>query len=199
VQGPRDAHGRLELAALAGAWATSHGGVWWVRADGSVQYRGVDPGPSFHLVEVDGRISRRDGMSLDTSQSTLRRLVWRGGSDVPPIVWERGDKADLVCSQCISGSKGRCLMHGECYIQWKCRYCCSPAAYHCWGTTHFCTSCHEIVLAERSWDKLRELMEQSKCEGGAHCPLGCPHPPHGLEFCLGCVLCKETCGQQNHD
>mmetsp|Transcript_37616 Transcript_37616/g.38063 ORF Transcript_37616/g.38063 Transcript_37616/m.38063 type:complete len:133 (-) Transcript_37616:63-461(-) len=25
---------------------------------------------------------------------------------------------------------------------WKCRYCCTPATYICYGGVHFCTKCH---------------------------------------------------------
>jgi len=36
----------------------------------------------------------------------------------------------------------KCDAHGEDFIEFKCRYCCDVARWHCFGTTHFCEPCH---------------------------------------------------------
>lgn len=36
-----------------------------------------------------------------------------------------------------------CPKHGTDFLEYKCRYCCSVAVFFCFGTTHFCNSCHD--------------------------------------------------------
>lgn len=84
---------------------------------------------------------------------------------------------------CLSLGKGagvtNCKIHGYENIEFKCKYCCSVALWHCWGTTHFCEPCHNTCS-----------YEHMPCKGPEECPLmGC-HPPPGEEFALGCTLCK---------
>ena len=78
---------------------------------------------------------------------------------------------------------------------YKCRYCCSVAVYYCFGTTHFCTKCHE-----RGDEMVR--MDKSilpKCPSGpggiqltGECPLKIRQPPTGEENALGCAICSNT-------
>lgn len=35
-----------------------------------------------------------------------------------------------------------CEIHGFEYAVFKCRYCCNQSVWFCFGTTHFCDSCH---------------------------------------------------------
>lgn len=43
-------------------------------------------------------------------------------------------KAQVICQEIIS--------HRPCLI-WKCRFCCNPSTFLCYGGIHFCTSCHD--------------------------------------------------------
>jgi E3 ubiquitin-protein ligase MYCBP2 len=108
-----------------------------------------------------------------------------------------------------------CLRHGRQYLEFKCRYCCSIAVWFCFGTTHFCETCHnnngvltplkpdELVpcpcLSTPSSSLTSSASSSEKKKGmpealsaGSACPLGVAHPPHGEEFALGCALCRES-------
>jgi hypothetical protein len=70
-----------------------------------------------------------------------------GGNDLPP--------ADRLCPSCSPPSQSiGCddpLGHRGFHV-WKCRYCCQPGRYVCYGTTHFCQDCHD-----RNSDHVRGL------------------------------------------
>jgi E3 ubiquitin-protein ligase MYCBP2 len=71
------------------------------------------------------------------------------------------DSTELVCGACSDVSRAQvgflpsillflqqclcqiCPKHGTDYLEYKCRYCCSVAVFFCFGTTHFCNSCHD--------------------------------------------------------
>ena len=57
------------------------------------------------------------------------------------------------------------------------------ATFLCWGTTHFCTACHQ---KQDSGDYVtrKAVSELPKCPGFGQCPLACRHPPNGTEFTL---------------
>ncbi|EGG19598.1 RING zinc finger-containing protein [Cavenderia fasciculata] len=109
------------------------------------------------------------------------------------VVPDKINEQDLICGSCSSNdSVTICPKHGKDYLEYKCRYCCSPSVWFCFGTTRFCSLCH---------DKHAELTSRSKhpkcpvAPGGIEmpgdiCPLGIDHPPTGEEFSLGCGLCK---------
>jgi E3 ubiquitin-protein ligase MYCBP2 len=64
------------------------------------------------------------------------------------------------------------------------------ACYFCWGTTHFCESCHKRHnngehLNKKTPDQLPQ------CPGSFLCPLKVAHLPNGEEFVLGCSLCRK--------
>ena len=104
-----------------------------------------------------------------------------GGGDA------NGD-AELMCGGCsatVSGLSGACAKHGRDELQFKCRFCCSPAVFFCFGSTHFCERCH---VTRPDW----KPQPPPKTCTRATCPLGVDHPPHGQEFCLGCALCRAT-------
>lgn len=102
---------------------------------------------------------------------------------------------ELVCGACSNTSGQTCLIHGEEYMEWKCRFCCRLATYFCAGKARFCDPCHGVP-AERvdfnEWKTVPEYLKSApKCNGPSDCPLGVYHPPNGTEeFCLGCVLCR---------
>lgn len=83
----------------------------------------------------------------------------------------------------------QCTKHGEDFVEYKCRYCCSIATYFCFGDTHFCTSCHDHAYRVRDGPRIPcpAGPQMKKLQG--RCPLGFKHPPTGEEFCLGCRLC----------
>lgn len=101
------------------------------------------------------------------------------------------DPKDLVCPSCSAiGKEGAdCPKHGKDYIEFKCKFCCGIAAWFCWGTTHFCDSCH---TRQNNGDYLskKNRAELPVCPGPAACPLKVQHPANGEEFALGCSLCR---------
>lgn len=52
-----------------------------------------------------------------------------------------------MCGKCaavaIGGGVKKCKTHGDAFIEFKCKFCCSIAQWFCWGNTHFCDSCHK--------------------------------------------------------
>ena len=50
---------------------------------------------------------------------------------------------ELVCPGCCDIPIDNCPKHGNDFIQFKCKYCCSIAQWFCWGNTHFCEPCHK--------------------------------------------------------
>ena len=122
--------------------------------------------------------------------------AWMFDAGAPPPF----NPADLVCGPCsarISGSS--CDKHGVDGLEFKCRYCCSGAVFFCFGTTHFCNTCHNNYAECQTRESEGTLPH---CPAGPHlvqleggedaCPLGiAPHPPTGTEFVLGCSTCME--------
>ena len=55
-------------------------------------------------------------------------------------------KENLRCNKCLSEELGfgqfSCDIHGDKFIDYKCRFCCNIALYVCFNGTHFCHSCH---------------------------------------------------------
>jgi len=96
----------------------------------------------------------------------------------------------LVCGSCASGPNAKsCKKHGKKYITYKCKFCCSVSSWYCWGSTHFCDSCHK-KQEEGDYLNRKPISELPKCPGKDKCPLGIEHPPNGTaEFSLGCVVC----------
>eukprot|EP00760_Papus_ankaliazontas_P010676 PhM_4_TR14404/c0_g1_i1/m.20587/K10693/MYCBP2, PAM; E3 ubiquitin-protein ligase MYCBP2 len=90
-----------------------------------------------------------------------------------------GDRDNIICGGCAS-SAGSCPKHGTQYIEYKCKYCCSLAVWFCWGTTHFCDTCHNPPRKSAKY----------ACEGPGKCPLGGTHAPNGTECSLGCAMCR---------
>ncbi|CAD8082872.1 unnamed protein product [Paramecium sonneborni] len=90
-------------------------------------------------------------------------------------------KEDLICSSCCPISfEANCNKHGDKYIEFKCRFCCSVAVWFCGGTTHYCEPCHSG----------RNPNMNKPCPGPEKCPLRVNHKPNGQENALGCALCR---------
>jgi E3 ubiquitin-protein ligase MYCBP2 len=103
---------------------------------------------------------------------------------------EKFDPKELVCGSCAANSEAQnCKVHGREFIEYKCKWCCEVASFFCWGTTHFCVSCHK---RQEQGDYLtkKKRSELPVCQGPGKCKLGGKHPPNGEEFALGCAICR---------
>lgn len=95
---------------------------------------------------------------------------------------EEGELAtseDKLCQSCSPKSQVICqkaLEHRP-YHVWKCRYCCNPASFVCYGNVHFCERCHERNT-KRTRDRIlgsgRPKLEGIQCVGKS-----CPFPKAG--------------------
>jgi len=108
-----------------------------------------------------------------------------------------GPAEEQLCGACMAHVSGaRCDKHGDEFVQFKCRYCCTPAVWFCFGSTHFCNKCHE---QHERMKRMGESGELPHCPAGPcgvqlpgdadACPLGVVHAPTGKEHILGCVMC----------
>ncbi|OMJ84353.1 hypothetical protein SteCoe_14579 [Stentor coeruleus] len=101
------------------------------------------------------------------------------------------DAKELVCPACSAvGMEGAdCKVHGKDFIEFKCKFCCNISAWFCWGTTHFCDTCH---TKQNNGDYIskKPRSELPACPGKDTCPLKIRHPANGEEFALGCTLCR---------
>jgi E3 ubiquitin-protein ligase MYCBP2 len=122
-----------------------------------------------------------------------------GGGQVCAAGGGAFDRNDLICPGCQpNAAEQDCPKHGSDFIEYKCRFCCSIAVFFCFGTTHFCNTCHDQPgLMQRKQDG----KELPKCPAGplgvalpegTQCPLKCRHPPTGEEHALGCGVCRNA-------
>mmetsp|Transcript_44886 Transcript_44886/g.71641 ORF Transcript_44886/g.71641 Transcript_44886/m.71641 type:complete len:505 (+) Transcript_44886:74-1588(+) len=104
---------------------------------------------------------------------------------------ENHDPGDFICPNCTSillQIEG-CQEHGSVNTLYKCNFCCTPATFFCWGTTHFCESCHSRQMRGERINHM-PVSSFKKCSEHS-CPLGVDHPPNGSKdrFILGCAIC----------
>ena len=116
-----------------------------------------------------------------------------------------GGGEELTCMPCSVRSAGaECPTHGAEFVQFKCRFCCSLSTFHCslqaypGVQTHFCGACH----APGEWPRQVEREQAGTLPAcpagpcgvalppGSRCPLNTPHPKTGVEFIMGCALCR---------
>ncbi|XP_037938854.1 E3 ubiquitin-protein ligase highwire [Teleopsis dalmanni] len=112
-------------------------------------------------------------------------------------VGEKFNPEELVCGGCSDVARAQmCLKHGTDFLEYKCRYCCSVAVFFCFGTTHFCDTCHDDFqrLTNIPKNKLPQCPAGPKAKQllGDECPLHVIHPPTGEEFALGCGVCRNA-------
>ncbi|KAL5268418.1 hypothetical protein ACHWQZ_G002322 [Mnemiopsis leidyi] len=152
-----------------------------------------------------------DGLSFDSEEEAVenamnkyayyqcfkcKKAYFGGEAQCQADAGDDFDPEDLVCGGCSNLSQEVCPKHGTDYLEYKCRYCCSVAVYFCFGTTHFCTPCHDdfVRLRGLSKDALPQCPvgpKASQLEGS--CPLGLvDHPATGEEFALGCGVCRNV-------
>ena len=113
------------------------------------------------------------------------------------IVSDEYDPSELVCGGCSNVTQAQiCPKHGTDYLEFKCRYCCSIATYFCFGTTHFCSPCHDDVgrVTGIPKDELPSCPVGPRAMplDGDECPLKAKHPPTGEEYALGCGVCRNA-------
>ncbi|CAJ0567117.1 unnamed protein product, partial [Mesorhabditis spiculigera] len=113
-----------------------------------------------------------------------------------PLDSSQYNPAELICGGCsdVTGAQ-ICGRHGVEYLEYKCRYCCSIAVYFCFGTTHFCASCHDdfqrlVSLPKHLLPKCPAGPRATQLEDAAGCPLKLEHPATGEEFAIGCGICR---------
>jgi len=86
----------------------------------------------------------------------------------------------IRCGNC----KNSCLIHGDDFLQYKCRFCCSDATFHCGTGNHMCAECHETQQVKPCVGKL------GGCSGN--------HLPNGKSSeCLGCTVCLSLSRQRS--
>ena len=102
---------------------------------------------------------------------------------------------ELVCGKCaavnVSSGIMECNVHGKEFIEFKCKFCCSIAQWFCWGTTHFCETCHQKQVKGGNIAN-KKKNELPQCQNVSSCPLKLKHPPNGEEFSLGCAICRNS-------
>jgi hypothetical protein len=78
------------------------------------------------------------------------------------------DPAILVCGPCQRvDSVSECPKHGNDFLAFKCRFCCSLATFHCWEKVRFCTPCHNDWNANVEYQgaNKKKLWEYKQCAG----------------------------------
>ena len=114
-----------------------------------------------------------------------------------PQAAEGYDASELVCGACSDVSRAQiCPKHGVDFLEYKCRYCCSVAVFFCFGTTHFCSACHDdfqriTAIPVGDLPACPAGPKTKQLESG-QCPLSVAHPPTGTEFALGCGICRNA-------
>jgi E3 ubiquitin-protein ligase MYCBP2 len=110
--------------------------------------------------------------------------------DQPPNIEK---KAELQRCAACSGLNATCGIHGNDFIEFKCRFCCSLATFFCGGKCHYCTPCHDMAgtLTNFSdWSTKWDCGKINDCAGIDKCPLKVDHPKNGEEYALGCAACR---------
>jgi E3 ubiquitin-protein ligase MYCBP2 len=96
-----------------------------------------------------------------------------GGAD------EAANYACATCSRLLLNVM--CERHGDDHMVYKCVWCCKPALFFCWGTTHFCEECHTrpLEVVKGPWPA---------CDGKC---MFHPHEPNGTRKVVGyCRTCE---------
>ena len=146
-----------------------------LRVADAAERREVEPGGAY-----DGRLLDYAMAKWSFYECSDCSLVFCGGAQ--NCGDGGGAAARRLCERCASVGHV-CAKHGTEHLIWKCNYCCSPATFFCWGTTHFCDSCHaKQESGSLTWTA-------RACTDARSCPLGVRHPAHPSEMCIGCGMC----------
>ncbi|XP_053950715.1 E3 ubiquitin-protein ligase highwire-like [Anastrepha ludens] len=126
-----------------------------------------------------------------------QKAYYGGEARCDAEIGEKFDPEELVCGGCSDVARAQmCPKHGTDFLEYKCRYCCSVAVFFCFGTTHFCDTCHDDFqrLTNIPKTKLPQCPAGPKAKQlmGDECPLHVIHPATGEEFALGCGVCRNA-------
>jgi E3 ubiquitin-protein ligase MYCBP2 len=129
--------------------------------------------------------------------SQCNKAYYGGEARCDAEMGENYNPQELVCGGCSDVVKAKmCPKHGTDFLEYKCRYCCSVAVFFCFGTTHFCDTCHDDFqrLTNIPKNKLPKCPAGPRAKQllGEECPLHVIHPPTGEEFALGCGICRNA-------
>mmetsp|Transcript_32231 Transcript_32231/g.63810 ORF Transcript_32231/g.63810 Transcript_32231/m.63810 type:complete len:580 (+) Transcript_32231:2-1741(+) len=129
--------------------------------------------------------------------------------------WDGGGE-ERLCPSCSPALQAACrdpVVHRGHHV-WKCRYCCRPATHVCYGSVHFCDSCHDRnsahVRAKRerksrrgrsgiaTGTSLEETLVAIPCPGGDACSFPKPEgrsthsngPSKESEQVYHCAICS---------
>ena len=98
-----------------------------------------------------------------------------------------GNKEDCLCGKdsFINNCKGQsyCSIHGYQYIEYKCKFCCKIASRFC-SETHFCEECYYNKSNRKDGKYEIKKCYKDLCEFSGF------HAPNGIEYCLGCFICR---------
>ncbi|GAB0089301.1 hypothetical protein DMENIID0001_038200 [Sergentomyia squamirostris] len=126
-----------------------------------------------------------------------QKAYYGGEARCDAEIGDNYDPQELVCGGCSDIARAQmCPKHGTDFLEYKCRYCCSVAVFFCFGTTHFCDTCHDDFqrLTNIPKNKLPRCPAGPKAKQllGEDCPLHIVHPATGEEFALGCGICRNA-------
>ena len=111
-------------------------------------------------------------------------------NDFNTAVRENMDAENFLCTECAEQALGYgkeyCEIHGNEFIDWKCKNCCSIALFvHGNGSNFHCQPCFNDMMEKRGDSP------KTDCCGGPDCPLGVScHPKAPKKYALGCSLCR---------
>lgn len=111
--------------------------------------------------------------------------------------------SDRLCVACQPQTTCHSPMDHRGSLVWKCRYCCQPSKYVCYGTMHFCQDCHDrnSELVSRTLSGPPNL-NALPCPGESCAfpkPRGCTHHNNGStaasEQIYHCAACESSLSQ----
>ncbi|KMZ09796.1 uncharacterized protein Dsimw501_GD15825 [Drosophila simulans] len=159
-------------------------------------------------IKYEGVVKDTDSKNVNMTQLAMDRYAYYvcfkcqkayygGEARCDAEIGEKFDPEELVCGGCSDVARAQmCPKHGTDFLEYKCRYCCSVAVFFCFGTTHFCDTCHDDFqrLTNIPKVKLPQCPAGPKAKQllGDECPLHVMHPPTGEEFALGCGVCRNA-------
>mmetsp|Transcript_25549 Transcript_25549/g.61429 ORF Transcript_25549/g.61429 Transcript_25549/m.61429 type:complete len:454 (-) Transcript_25549:10-1371(-) len=111
---------------------------------------------------------------------------------------------DRLCQACSPKSQVICqhTFEHRPYHVWKCRYCCNPSSFVCYGNVHFCSRCHDRNSRRARYGSHGlgpPILEGIPCTGDS-CPFpkpeGATHHSNGsaleCEQVYYCALCESS-------
>ena len=99
-----------------------------------------------------------------------------------------GNIEDCLCGKdsfvCNAKGGSFCEKHGFKFFEYKCRFCCKIASRF-YSQMHFCEDCYANKNScDNDFSKLIKNCNSRLCEFNG------VHAPNGIEYCLGCFVCR---------